>query len=80
MALFLLFDGNIKLIQIDPVRQAFAELGYAESLAVPIGILLLAGTVLYVIRRTSVFGAILLKAYLGGATATYVRAGERSYF
>jgi hypothetical protein len=80
VVLFLLFDSTIKLMQIVPVRQAFAKLGYAESLAVPIGILLLACTALYVIPRTSVLGAILLTAYLGGATATHVRAGEPFYF
>ena len=32
------------------------------------------------IPRTSVLGAILLTAYLGGATATHVRIGEPFYF
>jgi len=39
----------------------------------------LACTVVYAIPRTSVLGAILLTAYLGGATATYVRVGEPFY-
>ena len=37
---------------------------------------LLAVAALYVVPRTSVLGAILLTAYLGGATATHVRIGE----
>ncbi len=67
VVLFLLFDAVAKLMRIAPVLQAFARLGYPERLAVPIGILLLACTTVYVIPRTSVLGAILLSAYLGGA-------------
>ena len=32
--------------------------------------------IVYAIPQTSVLGAILLTGYLGGATATHVRAGE----
>ena len=80
VVLFLLFDGITKLMKVTPVLQACARLGYRESLVVPIGILLLACTAVYVIPSTSVLGAILLTAYLGGATATHVRAGEPFYF
>ena len=80
VVLFLLFDAIAKLMKLAPVLQAFARLGYSESLAVPIGILLLACTAVYVIPRTSVLVAILLSAYPGGATATHVRAGEPFYF
>jgi Mn2+/Fe2+ NRAMP family transporter len=45
-----------------------------------IGILEIACTVIYVIPRTSVLGAILLTGYLGGATATHVRIGDPSFF
>jgi hypothetical protein len=31
---------------------------------------------LYVIPRTSIFGAVLLTGYLGGAIATHVRVGN----
>jgi hypothetical protein len=31
---------------------------------------------IYLIPRTSVFGAILLTGYLGGAVATHVRVGD----
>jgi hypothetical protein len=37
---------------------------------------LLACTVLYVLPRTAVLGAILLTGYLGGAVASHVRVGE----
>ena len=42
----------------------------------PLGIVLLSCTVLYLVPRTAVLGAILLTGYLGGAVATHVRVGE----
>ena len=74
--LFLLFDAVIKFAQIAPVRESFAQLGYPERLAPIIGALALACLILYLIPRTSVLGAILLTAYLGGAVATHVRVGN----
>jgi hypothetical protein len=80
VVLFLVFDGVIKLMRIAPVMEAFARLGYSLSLPVPLGILLLACTLVYAIPRTAILGAILLTGYLGGATATHLRAGEPYYF
>jgi hypothetical protein len=75
-ALFLLFDGIMKLVKPAPVVEATVRLGYAESVIVGMGIVLLACTVLYLIPRTAILGAILLTGYLGGAVATHVRVGE----
>ena len=74
-ALFLLVDGVMKLVKPAPVVEATVQLGYPESVILPLGIVLIVCTVLYVIPRTSVLGAILLTGYLGGATATHVRVG-----
>ena len=74
--LFLLFDAAIKFMQIAPVRESFAQLGYPERLAPTIGALALVCLTLYLIPRTSVLGAILLTGYLGGAVATQVRVGN----
>lgn len=73
VVLFLLFDGVTKAIKLAPVVAASAKVGYSESLVEGLGIVLLACTVLYVIKRTSVLGAILLTAYLGGAVDCQVR-------
>jgi hypothetical protein len=54
--------------------------GYSAGTLVPLGLVLLASTILYAIPRTAVFGALLLTAYLGGATATHVRMGEPFVF
>ena len=72
-ALFLLIDGIMKLVKPRVVVEATAQLGYPESVIVGIGIVLLACTILYLIPRTAIFGAILLTGYLGGAVATHVR-------
>ena len=46
------------------------------SMARGLGLLLLACTLLYIVPQTSVLGAILVTAYLGGAVATHVRLGH----
>jgi hypothetical protein len=71
--LFLVFDGIMKLVRPLPVTQAMAKLGFPENLSVPIGVVLLICTALYAFRRTSVFGAVLLTGYLGGAVVSQMR-------
>lgn len=58
------------------LTQGFEHLGWPIGLAVPLGILEIACTVVYLIPKTSVLGAILLTGYMGGAIATHVRIGE----
>jgi hypothetical protein len=75
-ALFLLVDAVGKLVKPAPVVEGTIQLGYPESVLLGLGIVLLTCTVLYVIPRTAVLGAILLTGYLGGAVATHVRVGS----
>jgi hypothetical protein len=74
--LFLLFDALGKFIKPAPVVEGTLQLGYPESAMLPIGVILLACTILYIIPRTAVFGAVLLTGYLGGAVATHLRVGN----
>jgi len=74
--LFLLMDGVMKLFKPAVVVDATVKLGYTETTIVPLGIVLLACTILYVAPLTSVLGAILLTGYLGGAVATHTRVGD----
>jgi len=74
--LMLLFGAVMKFLKPPDVVKGFTHLGYPESLALGLGIVELACTVIYIIPRTSVLGAILLTGYLGGAIATHVRIGE----
>jgi DoxX-like family len=78
-SLFLLFDAVMKLVKPAPVVEATVALGYLESVIRGLGIALLASTILYVIPRTAVLGAILLTGYLGGAVATHVRVGSGAF-
>jgi len=73
---FMIFDGGIKLALIQPVIDSMAELGYPVELARLLGVLGLVCTLLYAIPRTSVLGAVLLTAYLGGAVSTHLRIGS----
>jgi hypothetical protein len=78
---FMLFDGAVKLVPIEPVLEAMRRLGYPLEIARHLGVLLLSCTAaLYVIPRTQLLGAVLLTAYLGGATATHVRIGDPFWF
>src|SRR5438132_14375675 len=78
-ALFLLFDAVMKLVKPAFVVEATVKLGYPESVILGLGIVLLACTVLYLMPRTAVLGAILLTGYLGGAVATHVRVGDELF-
>jgi hypothetical protein len=75
-ALFLLVDGAMKLAKPAFVVEATVQLGYPERVIVGIGVLLLVCTLIYLVPRTAVLGAILLTGYLGGAVATHVRVGN----
>ncbi len=72
-ALFLLMDAGGKLMKPRQVVEATTQLGYPESAIFGMGVALLVCTVLYVIPRTAILGAVLLTGYLGGAVATHVR-------
>ncbi len=75
VVLFMVFDGVIHMMKIAPVVDGFAQLGFPLRVAVPLGILELFIAALYAIPGTAVIGAMLLTAYLGGATAAQVRIG-----
>ena len=79
IALLLVMDAVMKLVKPAFVVDATTQLGYREGAIIPIGVVLLVSTVLYLIPRTAVLGAILLTAYLGGAVATHVRAASGAF-
>lgn len=77
--LFFAFDGITKIIQVPAVVKASAGLGLSANTIVPLGVLLLACTVIYLIPRTAVLGAVLLTGYLGGSIAIQVRVGSGAF-
>ncbi len=71
--LMLLMSGVMKVMQHEQVKQGFAD--WPAGSAVAIGTVELLCTVIYLIPRTAVLGAILLAGYLGGAVAVTVKMG-----
>jgi hypothetical protein len=65
----------IHLLRIGPVVDAFRQLGYPLSAAVPLGVVEIACVALYLVPATRVIAALLLTAYFGGAVATQLRIG-----
>ncbi|WP_243369362.1 DoxX family protein [Microvirga solisilvae] len=76
--LFLVMDSVIKLVPLQVVAETTAQLGWpTDDVTLRLlGVILLACTLLYAYPRTSVLGALLLTAYLGGAVATHARIGS----
>lgn len=79
VALFLIADAAAKIVEVEPVLKASAALGLPPDTVVPIGGVLLACTVVYLVPATAVLGAVLLSAYLGGAVAIQVRVGGGAF-
>ena len=65
-----------KLLGLPIAEETMAQLGWPPGYAFMIGIIELGCLVLYLIPRTSVFGAVLMMGLLGGAIATQIRAGS----
>jgi hypothetical protein len=80
VAAFLLVDALGKLLVLAPVLEGTQELGYPVEIIRPLGVVLAAATLLHLIPRTQLLCALLLTAYLGGATATHVRVGTPFWF
>lgn len=75
-ALLFLVDSVMKLLQLGPVMQGTAEIGFPSRSVFPLGLILLIATLLYIYRRTAFWGALILTGYLGGAVAVHVRLGN----
>ena len=74
IGVFLFVDGAARLAGFAPYIEGTTRFGYAAWLAPWIGVSLVVSTVLLLIPRSSILGAILVTGYLGGAVATQVRA------
>ena len=78
--LLLFMSASFKFIQ--PGKE-FADglehMGWSADTIFKLGFVEIACAVIYLIPRTSILGAILLTAYMGGAVATHVRIGDPFY-
>ncbi len=79
LALLLLMGTVMSLTKNPQAMDGMKKYGYPENVMFPLGITEGVCAILYLIPRTSVLGAVLLTGYLGGATATHVRAGEHIF-
>ncbi len=68
-----------KFTQWEGKSEMFGKMGWTEDVMYKIGVVEVAIAVLFLIPQTSFVAAILLAAYLGGATATHVRVGDPFY-
>jgi hypothetical protein len=78
--IFLLVDAIMKIVLHPQHVASSADLGWSAQALQPIGIALLACTILYMLPRTSILGAVLLTGYLGGAIAAMARIGQPFFF
>ena len=76
VTLFLIFDGVLKVMEVDIALKTTVQLGYPEHVVFGLGVLTLVIAALYAVPRTAVLGAILLTGLLGGAMATHLRVGS----
>ena len=79
-ALFALFmlGASIapKLLGMPIAAQTIEALGWSADYVLMIGLFELTFLLLYLYPRTSVLGAVLMTALLGGAMATHIRVGS----
>ena len=74
--LMLLFSATGKFFKPEGMEANVTPLGWRMDQMTTLGIVEVSCVILYIIPQTAVLGAVLLTAYLGGATATHVRIGE----
>jgi predicted cobalt transporter CbtA len=65
-----------KLLGMPVADETMRQLGWPDGYVLMIGVTELVLVLLYVFPRTSVLGAVLMMALLGGAMATQIRAGS----
>src|SRR5262245_40313595 len=73
---FLIFDVGIKLIGLPIVAETMVQIGWPAGMGFTIGMIEALCLVLLIVPQTSVLGAILWTAVLGGAVATHLRIGS----
>ena len=75
VVLFLLMDGGMKLVPMQPVIDTTGQLGWPTDPATLrlLGAVLIVSALLYAVPAMSILGAVLITGYLGGAIATHAR-------
>lgn len=78
---FLIFGSAVgKFTEWEGKEEMFAKMGWTSQALFQVGIVEVVVAILFLIPKVDIIGAILVTAYLGGATATHVRVGDPFYF
>lgn len=81
VAAFLIFaSAGGKFVDWEGKEEMFADLGWSTEAMFYVGILEVVVAVLFLLPRVGFIGALLVTAYLGGATATHVRVDDAFIF
>lgn len=73
-------SGLPKFIDWPGKAEMMGKLGIPLPLLPTIGVIEIVVTLIYLIPRTSMLGAILMTGYLGGAVFAHLRIGDPSFF
>ncbi|WP_269305339.1 DoxX family protein [Aeromicrobium sp. HA] len=76
VTLFLGFDAVTHLLRVQQVRDASADLGTPDDMIVLCGAVLGALVVAHLVPATRAMAVVLITAYLGGAVAVNLVAGQ----
>ncbi len=71
-----LVSASGKFVDFPNKQEMFAKMGWTSDVMLYVGIVEVSIAVLFLIPRAAFIAAILLSAYLGGATGAHVRIGE----
>ncbi|MGV3707970.1 MAG: DoxX family protein [Gemmatimonas sp.] len=73
---FMLFDASGKILRIKEAVEGTQQLNFDPNVLLPLGLVQLTITLLYLVPRFAPLGATLLTGYLGGAVAIHVQFGN----
>lgn len=76
VVLSLLADAGVNVFLPHLLAENLTKIGFPIGLAPMVGSVLFVCVLLYMIPRTSVLGAVLITAFLGGAICAHLRIGE----
>ena len=80
LSAFLIFaSASGKFLDWEGKTEMLNHFGYSTEMMTKVGVVEAALAMLFLIPRTGFLAALLLTAYLGGATATHVRVGDACF-
>lgn len=76
VSLVLLADAAVNLLYPEAILAEMSATGFSLAQSFPLGVIMIACAVIYIIPATSFWGAILITGFLGGAICAHFRLGE----